>query len=133
MRQRGNPMRRTTLILGLTLALTVGLLAGPTFAAGGPGGPHQEGGPPLHPHMLLIHPEVGMVDGTLTVAFRRCVDLAANRWLPNHVHHANLHDEHGSANIALTTKAGHMVVPGAPLTPWADCEAFEAAFASSSS
>ena len=115
-------MRRTTLILGLTLALTVGVLTGPTLAAGGPGGPHAEGGPPAHPHMLLIHPDVGLVDGVPSlVGFRRCVDLAANQPVPNHAHHAHIHT--GAAGTALSTNAGHAVVPGAPLTAWADCAA----------
>jgi hypothetical protein len=114
-------MRRTTTILGSTLALTVGVLAGPTSAAGTPGGPHQAPGPPPHPHMLLIHPEVGMVDGgPALVGFRRCVDLAAGDPVPNHAHHAHLHDRAGAANRALTG-AGHAVVPGSPLTGWTSC------------
>lgn len=117
-------MRRTTLILGLTLALTVGLLAGPTFAAAGPGGPNHDHDTPLHAHMLLIHPEVGIVEGTpMLVGFRRCVDLAANQPVPNHAHHANLHLPTGSASQALS-KAGLAVVPA---FAWADCAALEAA------
>ncbi len=126
MQQTGATMRRTTLILVLTLVLSVGVLAGPTFAAGGPGGPHHEGGPPPHPHMLLIHPEIGLVDGAPSlVGFRRCVDLAGNRLVPNHAHHDHIHT--GAAGTALSTNAGHAVVPGAPLTPWADCSALEGA------
>ena len=109
------------LTLALAGLLAIGLLAGAALAAG-----HDGNGPPPHPHMLLQQVEIdpGMFDHGALVGFRKCVDLAANRPVPNHAHHANIHT--GTAAVALTN-AGHAVVPGAPLTPWADCAALAAA------
>ena len=76
---------------------------------------------PKHPHMLLlrvqIDPEAG--DHGALVGFHRCVDLAAGQAVPLNAHHASVHT--GQAGAALMG-AGHAVVPGAPLTPWANCE-----------
>lgn len=85
---------------------------------------------PDHAHMLVQRPEIGVVDvdGELWIAavgFRKCVDLAANRPIPLNAHHAHVHT--GKAGEMLETKAGHAVVPTAPLTPWANCAALEAA------
>jgi hypothetical protein len=114
---------RRTVVLAAIMLMTLGLLVGPATAKER-GGPHQQPGPPAHLHMLLIHPEVAVVDGALwLVGFRQCVDLAGGNPVPNHAHHRNLHLPTGSANAALT-RAGHAVVPGAPLTPWDGCSAF---------
>jgi hypothetical protein len=82
--------------------------------------------PPEHPHMLLVHfefdPEMGEF-GAL-VGFHRCIDLAAGKALPLRAHHATVHT--GVAAEALFS-AGHAVIPGAPLTPWANCVALTAA------
>jgi hypothetical protein len=59
-------------------------------------------------------------EGGEPVGFRKCVDLAAGRKLPLNAHHAHLHT--GRAGEALFEKAGHVVVPGAPLTPWSNCQ-----------
>ena len=116
-------LRRSTVILALTLALTMSLLAGPAVADGHGG---DNDGPPPHPHMLLIHYEFGEVDGEMSLTgFRRCVDLAANREVPLNAHHDGIHT--GAAGGALFSNAGHWTVPGAPLTPFADCAAVEAA------
>ncbi len=71
--------------------------------------------------MLLLGIEIE--DGAL-VGFRKCVDVANNRAVPLNAHHDGIHT--GTAGAALQG-AGHAVVPGAPLTPWADCAEFEAA------
>ncbi len=79
---------------------------------------------PEHPHMLVQGIEF---DGEGNpVAYRKCVDLAANRALPLNAHHDHAHT--GAAGAALRERAGHMVVPGAPLTPWANCSELIAAF-----
>jgi hypothetical protein len=53
--------------------------------------------------------------------------------VPLHAHHDNLHfqlyGEPGRAVHALVD-AGHIVIPGAPLTDWADCAEFLAIVAS---
>lgn len=104
-------------IFSTGLALLVLAMAGSAALAAG----HGQGPPPPHPHMLLIGIEIE--DGAL-VGFRKCVDLANNRAVPNNAHHAGIHT--GAAGAALQG-AGHAVVPGAPLTPWADCAALNAA------
>lgn len=108
---------RRGLTLALAALLAMGLLAGAALAAG-----HNGDGPPPHPHMLLQQVEIDpdMFDHGALTGFRRCVDLAANRPVPNHAHHNHIHT--GRAGMALAN-AGHAVVPGAPLTPWADCAA----------
>jgi hypothetical protein len=80
---------------------------------------------PEHPHMLVQRPVVEMIDGVLYLTgFRKCVDLAGGRAVPLNAHHANIHT--GTAGQALFERAGHAVIPGAPLTPWADCAALQA-------
>ena len=80
---------------------------------------------PDHPHMLVQRPVVEMVNGVPTLTgFRKCVDLAAGRTVPLHAHHAHIHT--GTAGAALFENARHAVVPGAPLTPWANCAELEA-------
>jgi hypothetical protein len=73
--------------------------------------------PPLHPHMLVLGLELD--EAGEPVGFRRCIDLAAGQALPLTAHHAHIHT--GAAGEALFTKAGHVAVPGAPLTPWSNC------------
>jgi hypothetical protein len=83
-------------------------------------------GVPDHPHMLVQRPVVDVIDGTLyLVGFRKCVDLASGREVPLNAHHDHIHT--GRAGQALFEHAGHAVVPAAPLTPWANCAALQAA------
>jgi len=72
---------------------------------------------PLHPHMLVLGIEF---DGEEPVGYEKCIDLAANNKLPLSAHHSALHV--GTGGEALLNHAGHIVVPGAPVSPWADCE-----------
>ena len=72
---------------------------------------------PLHPHMLVLGIEF---DGEEPVSYEACIDLAANNRLPLTAHHSALHV--GTGGEALLTHAGHIVVPGAPVSPWANCE-----------
>ena len=71
--------------------------------------------PPRHRHMFVLGVEF---DGEEPVGFRKCVDLAAGQALPLNAHHLHVHT--GRAGEALF-QAGHVVVPGAPLTPWNGC------------
>jgi hypothetical protein len=72
---------------------------------------------PLHPHMLVLGIEF---DGDQPVSYDKCIDLAANNKLPLTAHHSALHV--GTGGAALAMHAGHVVVPGAPVSPWANCE-----------
>jgi hypothetical protein len=107
------------LVVTLVIVGLAGTLAGIVLA--------QNGDPlPEHPHMLVQRPVVGFVDGSFAlVGWRKCVDLAAGRSVPLHAHHSHVHV--GRAGQALFENAGHAVVPGSPLTPWANCAALEAA------
>ena len=107
----------------LVLTCVLGLL---TAAMVGVGLAHNEGDPPEHPHMLVQRPEFGFVEGTFgLLGWRKCVDLAAGQPVPLHAHHAHIHT--GTAGDALGENADHVAVPGAPLTPWANCAEVEAA------
>lgn len=91
---------------------------------------HEHGRPPDHPHMLVQAPQIAVIfiDETPFVAvvgWRRCVDLAGGRNVPLQAHHAGLHT--GRAGVALFENANIWVVPGAPLTPWTNCAALQAA------
>ena len=108
------PLYRRLLTAASTAALSLALAASTASAQAGP--------PPLHGHMLVLGIE-WVADEP--VGFRHCVDLANNQKLPLHVHHAHLH--RGAAGEAQF-QAGNLVVPTAPLTPWADCAALEAEF-----
>jgi len=101
----------------LVLLMSAGLLVG---LLGTPGIAQQH--PPRHPHMLVLGVQF---DGEEPVDYRRCVDLAANRALPLSAHHAHVHT--GTAAQALAS-ARHAVVPGAPLTPWTNCQELVAFF-----
>ena len=84
-------------------------------------------GPPPHAHVLLqqaaVDESLVEIEGEpfirIEVEFRRCVDLAGGRPVPLHAHHQGVHT--GDAGDALRDKAGHLVVPMAPLTPWRNC------------
>jgi hypothetical protein len=85
---------------------------------------------PEHGHMLVQRPEIGIVtvddvDFEAVLGFRKCVDMAGGRALHLGAHHDRVH--FGTAGQMLDQKAGHAVVPTAPLTPWDDCAALEAA------
>ena len=110
----GSLTRRVSLVLAAAALTTLG-------AAGAAGASQDGDSPPEHGHMLVLGVEFS--DGG--VVFRQCVDVAAGKALPLHVHHAGLH--RGAAGEALR-EAGNFPVPTSPLTPWANCAAFEAAF-----
>lgn len=81
---------------------------------------------PDHPHMLVQSPEFAIIDGRLhVVGWRKCVDLAGGRSVPLQAHHDRVHT--GRAGQALAENANIFVIPGAPLSPWANCAALEAA------
>ena len=105
------------------VALLVTLMFVGGFAWVGAG--MAQGGPPVHPHMLVLGLELDG-DGE-PVGFRKCVDLAAGQALPLNAHHAHAHT--GRAGNALATRAGHFVVPGSPLTEWENCSDLMADFA----
>lgn len=94
-------MRKEALVLAASGLLLVGVT-----------GTAQAEGPPRHGHMLVLGVEYAQ-DGE-PIGFRKCVDLAAGRALPLGAHHAHAHT--GNAGEALS-KAGHAVVPTAPLWP----------------
>ena len=104
---------KRTLVLVLAVGLLLGLQAPPALSE-----------LPEHPHMLVLGFELDADDNP--VGFERCIDLAAGQALPLHAHHDHLHT--GKAGEALFANAGHVVVPGAPLTPWSNCEEFIAFF-----
>lgn len=101
------------------VGLVLGLMVTATPA------PAQEPEFDPHPHMLVLGLELD--EAGEPVAFRKCVDLAAGQALPLNAHHEHLH--FGTAGSNLFTKAGHVVVPGAPFPapfedplPWSNCE-----------
>lgn len=106
-------MRRLSALLAAMLFL-LGLMAGPTLAQ-----------PPEHGHALLLQvefdgpPAPGNLEG-----FDRCVELANGQALPLNAHHQQVHQ--GTAGEMLFTKAGHLVVPLAPLSDFGSCEDIEA-------
>jgi len=113
-------MRRTLVLLAVIAALGIVLAH-----------EHGENGStPDHPHMLVQRPQIDVVfiDETPFVAvvgWRKCVDLAAGRNVPLNAHHDGIHT--GRAGQALFENARHWVIPGAPITPWANCAALQAA------
>ena len=113
---------KRSLIIVLGLLLTLGLLSGTALAN------QRWGDIPEHGHFLLQKvdietEEIIFIDGEpflhLEFSFRRCVDLAAGRPLPNASHHNNVHM--GTAGFMLDERAGHAVVPTVPLTHWENC------------
>lgn len=108
-------IRRIVLLISV---LAVGSLALVIPAAG------QEDFEP-HPHMLVLGVEFDETGEP--VAFKKCIDLAANQALPLTAHHEHMH--FGTAGVALFDNAGHVAVPGAPFpapfedpVPWSNCE-----------
>jgi hypothetical protein len=119
-RREGDAMRRLSLIV-----LVVGLLALAVPASA------QEPEFEEHPHMLILGLELDAAGEP--IGFRKCVDLAANQALVLGSHHENVH--FGTAGEMLFTKAGNVVVPGAPFpapfeepVPWSNCEELIAFF-----
>ena len=108
-------MRSTTAVLAATAAAALTLTV--------PGAAQADGtvAPPEHGHMLVL----GLEFGDHGVRYRKCVDIAAGRALPLHVHHDGLHA--GTAGDALRD-AGHFPLPTAPLSPWKNCAELVAAF-----
>jgi hypothetical protein len=113
-------MRRLSLIV-----LVVGLLALAIPASA------QEPEFEEHPHMLILGLELDAAGEP--IGFRKCVDLAANNALVLTAHHQHVH--FGTAGEYLFTKAGNVVVPGAPFpapfeepVPWSNCEELIAFF-----
>lgn len=111
-------MRRVLAVLGV-VGMAFGVLAAPALSDD----PPSSEGPPPHPHMLVIGLELD--ENEEPVSYRRCVDLAAGKPVPNNAHHAHVH--RGQAGEALWS-AGHAAVPGAPLTPWSNCDELVAYF-----
>jgi hypothetical protein len=79
---------------------------------------------PRHPHMLLVGVEIDMEVGPAgaIVDYLHCGDIANGAMLPNHVHHATLHQ---GPQAELIQAAGHFVIPGTPLGGFANCEDVE--------
>ena len=108
--------------VGLLIAVLVVGFAALAFVAM----PSSAQEPPPHAHMLVQRPEFGLINGVPhLVGIRKCVDLAANRALPLNAHHDHIHT--GGTGVSFGGESGHVVVPTAPLTPWANCAEFEAA------
>ena len=78
---------------------------------------------PRHPHMLVLGLQLDADEEP--IGYRKCVDLAGNKALPLNAHHDTVHT--GRAGEALW-EAGNAVVPGAPVTPWANCDELIAFF-----
>ena len=91
---------------------------------------HEYGHTPDHPHMLVQRPQIDVVfigetPFVAVVGWRTCVDLAAGRNVPLNAHHDGIHT--GRAGQALFENANIWIIPGAPLTDWANCAALTAA------
>ncbi len=109
----------------IVTTLAAALLALSTTAV--PGMAHDEG-PPQHGHLFVQRPVIEYLAdgpqgaGVYATGFRRCTDLPS---VPLTAHNAGIHT--GAAGQALRERAGHQVLPAAPLTPWATCAELEAA------
>jgi hypothetical protein len=104
----------------LAAMLSLSLVAGPASA-------DEHGEPwPEHGHMLLLHADYsGEGETTFIHSYRTCIDIASGRKL-DRAHHTTIHQ--GRAGAVLRG-AGHLVVPTAGMTPWANCqEAVEMGF-----
>lgn len=110
-------MKTKMKLAGVVMAAAGLVMTAPAVAEESPQGP-----PPVHGHMLVVGLQF---DEAGQPSFRRCVDVANNRPLALHAHHDHFHG--GRAGDALRA-AGNFPVPTAPLTPWANCAALEAAF-----
>lgn len=102
----GERMKRLSILL-VAVAALLGLAVGPAVAQ-----------LPPHPHMLILGLELDETGEP--VDFRKCIDLASGHPVPLNAHHSALHV--GRGGEALFTHAGHLVVPGAPVSPFANCE-----------
>jgi hypothetical protein len=127
-------MRWRTVTAGLTMILALSMFSAAAMAnsngnqGNGNGNGHGDEFPE-HPHVLLLHAEIDVIDlnGGPTVAvtgYQRCVDLANGQSLPLNAHHDSVH--FGTAGEALQG-AGHRVLPGEPfwdddIPRWADCD-----------
>jgi hypothetical protein len=108
----------------LPLVLGV-LLMGATAATALAQGKDWSGaGVPPHGHVMLLGAEI---DGG-KLYFRRCVEFAAGAALPTSAHHDSVHTGKAGGSPfapgALLLKAGNIVAPLAPLTPWTGCASF---------
>lgn len=108
-------MKRTIAGLAVGALALSGLVAAGTASS-------QEG-PPRHSHAHVTGVVVDENDEP--VSFRKCKELANNQALPLNSHHEHIHT--GRAGEAQW-QAGNVVVPLAPLTPWANCEELIAFF-----
>ena len=107
--------------LGLLIALLVVGIVAIAFVAL----PTRAQEIPPHGHILILSPEVGLIDGVPhLVGIKKCVDLAANQALPLKSHHEHIH--FGDTGVSFGGEAGHAVAPTAPYGPWAHSPAFEA-------
>ena len=79
---------------------------------------------PRHPHMLLVGVEIDMEVGPAgaIVDYLHCGDIANGEMLPNHVHHATIHQGPEAEQIQA---AGHFVIPGQPIGAFANCADIE--------
>ena len=78
---------------------------------------------PPHPHMLLQKVEIVFDENgqPQLAGFKRCVDLAGNHPVPLNAHHAHIHT--GTTGVSFGGgESGHVVFPGAPLTPFENCK-----------
>jgi hypothetical protein len=110
-------MRRILVLLAAITVLGLGLA-------------HEHGPLPDHRHMLVQAPQFGVIDiddvpFVAVVDWRRCVDLAGGRNVPLQAHHDGVHT--GRAGDALFENANIWVIPGAPITLWANCAALRSA------
>lgn len=110
----GKKAMRTTTTLITAVLMMLGLFAGTAGAQG------HEGPVPEHGHIKLLHVEYD--EAGEPVGYAKCIDVAGGN-LNSHAHHTTIHQ--GRAGQALG-EAGHMVVPTANLTPWANCAEFAA-------
>jgi hypothetical protein len=79
---------------------------------------------PPHGHVMLLG---ASIEGG-NLYFRRCVEFAAGRTLPNSAHHDSVHTgAAGGSPFApgALLAAGHIVAPLVPLTSWTGCESFQ--------
>jgi hypothetical protein len=105
---------KKSMTLIAAMAMMLGLFAGTAGAS-------EHGAPwPAHGHILLLHVHYD-ADGE-PESYGKCVDIASGRQL-DRAHHTTIHT--GRAGQALM-RAGHLVVPTADMTPWANCAEFAA-------
>ena len=101
------PLVSAIFILGATAAV-VGVQA-------------KDWGPiPPHGHVMLIGAEVGGGQ----ISYDKCVEFAAGQTLSTTAHHASVHTGVAGGSPFVQGKlwdAGKVVVPLAPLTPFAGC------------